>query len=488
MISFALPWLLAALVMPAIAAFLAWHALRARREVARLLGGPPGLRTRATVFRAALAGLVVMAMVLAVLAAARPQSGLGVSPVAQRGIDLVIALDVSRSMEAQDIQPSRSQAAASGIQELLTHLVGSRVGLVTFAGGAFTRSPLTSDLDAVASLVARSQGEAPLVSPGTDLKAALDESFEVLDVTDAAATQAIIVVSDGEDLGSEFDEAVRAAARNGIRIYTVFVGTQGAVPLPEERGQTDLSEANPALLASIAATTGGATRGVERIPGFAVDFRRLQQTTFEEVPQTQPAEQFAWFAGAAAGLLLLTMLTSEGGRARVPRLRRGLITSVVALLSAGFLVGCGSAAWQQVERGHAAYEQGYYDVALEAYRAAAEERPEDPLVAYNIAATLLAQGRYLDAEQAAAEARQLASEPVELQTAVMAWHISGNASFLRQDFTSAHDAYRSALRLDPGAQDLKANLELVLAMIQPPPPDPPPEGSQGGDDEGEGGS
>src|SRR5690606_33791192 len=150
----------------------------------------PGLRTeRGGRLRLMLGVLVVAALALAVVAAARPQWGEDDEALAQRGIDLIIALDVSRSMEAQDVQPSRAEAAAAGLNEMLSHMTGNRVGLVVFAGNAFARAPLTVDLPVVTSLVTRAQAEAPLVQPGTNLRAALAEAFRLLDVEDAAETQ-----------------------------------------------------------------------------------------------------------------------------------------------------------------------------------------------------------------------------------------------------------------------------------------------------------
>lgn len=486
MIEFGAPWLLASLLLPLLAVLAVRHAIRAQRANARVLGGPSATMAARSLRRVALSGLLVLAMALAVIAAARPLWGEGEASAAQRGIDLVVLVDVSRSMEAQDIAPSRAQAAASGIQELLTHLVGSRVGLVTFAGSAFTRAPLTHDLEAVASLVARSQGEAPLVRPGTDLQLALDEALDVLDVRDPASARAILLVSDGEDLGSAYEVAVRDAADLGVRIYTVFVGTPGSVPLPEDRGQVDASEGDPDLLAAIASATGGSARTVDRIPGFAVDFRRLQQTTFEEVPQTRPEEQFVWFAAAAAILLAVSVLVGEGGRARMPRLRRGAASVVVSVLSMLLAAGCGSAAWQEVERGHDAFAVGDFEGALTAYRAAAEERPDDPAAAYNVAAALLGIGRYAEARQVADDARRLATEAGDVSTAVAASHVAGNAAFLQQDMEGARDAYEDALRLDPSAADPKANLELVLAILAPPPPPEQPGGGDEPDDDGAG--
>ena len=102
---------------------------------------------------------------------------------------------------------------------MLRHLGGDRVGLVTFAGSAFVRSPLTLDLDAVAELVARAQQEGALVRPGTDIGGAIRAAAQLLDAPDRARTQVMVLISDGEDLGAGVAEAAAQAQARGVRIY-----------------------------------------------------------------------------------------------------------------------------------------------------------------------------------------------------------------------------------------------------------------------------
>lgn len=494
MITFAQPWLLAALVLPvAILAAVLFAASR-RRAVGRVLGGPPRLRAgRRQRLRIALGVLVTAAAVLAVLAAARPQWGEQESALTQRGIDLIVALDVSRSMEAEDVTPSRARAAASGIGEMLSHMTGNRVGLVVFAGDAFARAPLTVDLPVVSSLVARAQVESPLVRPGTNLREALAEAFRLLEVPDAARTRAVLLVSDGEDLDGGYQDAVDFAERRGIRIYTVFAGTTNPTPLPEASGGTDVSIAQPELLAAIADETGGLHREVDRIPGLAVEFRRLQQTQFEEGETTAPIERFAWFAGAAAVLLLAVALLGEGAATRLPRLRRGVITAALAVLAAVLVAGCGAAAWQEVRAGNDAYAAGRFEEALERYRRAADLRPEDPAINYNIANALHRLGLMGDAQATAAQARALAEAAGDAEVARLALYTLGNTHFVAGNLEAAGEAYRGALRIDSNDRDAKANLELVLRLLTPPeepeeePPPPGPGSEEGAEGEGEGG-
>lgn len=480
---FGAPWLLAGLILPLVAIVAVWHSTRRGRMTAQLLGGPQRIRgSRNARIRLTLRSAVVAAMVLLVIAAAQPQWGTSEPAVTRRGIDLAVVLDVSRSMLADDVPPTRAGAAAEGLSDLLSHLSGNRVGLVVYAGSALTRAPLTYDVDVVSSLIARAQNESLLVRPGSDFRAAILEAVEVLDIEDPAASQAIILVSDGEDFDSGAIEAAESAAREGINVYTVLVATAAPTPLPPENGSVDVTTGNPDLMAQIAAVGGGTTRESRGIAGLAVDFRRMQQTTFEETPQTALQDQFAWFIGGALLLLLAVGIAGEGGSARAPRLHRGVITSTMALTLAFIVAGCGSAAWQHVERGNEAYTRGEWEISIEAYRAALELLPEDGKVAYNIANVLHEQGLYAEAVREADQARSFALDAEDGATAARALFTVGNSAFLQSDFVTARDAYMAALRLDPTDIDAKANLELLLsAAATQPEPEPAATGGEGGE-------
>jgi len=490
-LSFGEPWLLAGLVIPVVVLVAFTYGVRRRRTATRVLGGAPALRAgTGERLRTAVGMFVVVATLLAVLAAARPQWGEDEQARTQQGIDLVIALDVSRSMEAEDVTPSRAAGSAAGLTEMLTHMTGNRVGLVVFAGDAFARAPLTVDLPVVSSLITRAQAEAPLVEPGTNFRAALAEAFRLLDVEDAASTQAVLLVSDGEDLSSGYEEAVAFAERRGIRVYTVFAGTSNPTPLPEDTGGTDISIAQPDVLEEIAGQTGASFRTSDRIPGFAVEFRRLQQTQFDDATETAPIERFTWFAGSAAALLLFVAMLGEGSATRLPRLRGGVVTALLGVLAGLILVGCGAAAWQHVRAGNEAYAAERFEEALDEYRQAASAQPEDPAINYNIANALHRLSRLDEATASAEQARVFAEAADDGAIAQLALYTLGNTSFRQSDLEAARDAYQGVLRIDPDDIDAKANLELVLRLLAPPPdpdePPPPPEPGEGEGDPGEG--
>ena len=495
MITFANPlalvWLLA--IAPAVAA--AWYASRLRQRADAAFGGAAELRRGRSGWRRPLQlGLLLAALALAAVAVARPQWGAEERELTRLGVDVAVALDISRSMTADDLTPSRAEAAAAGLSEMLAHLRGDRVGLVTFAGEAFQRSPLTLDLEPLTQLIARSQNEAALVAQGTDLGGALTAALDLLDVDDPADTQVIVLISDGEDVAEGFEEALLRANELGVRVYTVAVGTPEGGWMPGSQDRPSYVDVD--TLGAIATRTGGNMRTLDAIAGLAVEFQRLRRSAFDEGANSAPIDRFQWFLAGALVLLLAQSWIAEGARtaARLPDAR--IVLAGAGVLAALLIVGCGSAAYEDVRRGNEAYEEEAYEDALTAYQGAAGDPSESeapPPIDYNIGNTLHRLERYEEATVATTAALNATDDPVLVARASYA---VGNHAFRRGDLEAAREAYIAVLLRDPGDIDAKHNLELVLRLLaggeppptagqQPPPPDPPDSDNEGDSDEQE---
>ena len=473
MISFATPLALLSLLALAPATAAAAHLATRRRAADATLGGADLLRRgRSSSRRRLRTALLLAAIALIALALARPRWGDAEQPLTRRGIDVAIALDVSRSMTATDVAPDRASAAASGLRDMLDHLRGDRVGLVTFAGDAFVRSPLTLDLEVIRQLVAQAQGESELVRPGTNLNRALQASMDLLAIEDQASTQVIVLVSDGEDLRrGNSDPALRRARNADIRVYAIAVGTERGVDIPaDSAGSTQTSRLNRELLAQITADTGGNLRDTDAIVGLAVEFASLRQSEFVAMERAAQVERFQWFLAAALLLLLAHSAVTEGGR--TASLRRGPISlgaaSLPAALLSGLLfIGCGgSAAYRHVSAGTDAYEAGRYDQALDSYRRASELAPDDAAITYDIGNALHGLRRF---EEAAAASTSAAAQTDDARLLQHATYAIGNHAFRRDALKEAREAFISVLLRDPDDDDARHNLELVLQALAPPP-------------------
>ncbi len=218
------------------------YASLARRRVARTLGDPvlvdrlaSGISPRRRRWKGALASLGIL---LVALSLAGPRFGTRLREVTREGIDLVIALDVSLSMTAEDVAPNRLERARNEIKKMLETLRGDRVGLVVFAGDAFVQAPLTTDYSAL-RLFLDVADPSLIPTPGTDFSEALRVSLQAFkgpasggETDDEPRTRALLFVSDGENHVADVDEILGQARAEGVVIFSAGVGESEGVPIP----------------------------------------------------------------------------------------------------------------------------------------------------------------------------------------------------------------------------------------------------------------
>jgi Ca-activated chloride channel family protein len=277
-------------------------------------------------------GFYGLGLLLFGVALAQPQCGTKSELTKRRGIDVVVALDVSKSMLARDVQPSRLERAKLELTTLLDELKGDRVGLVAFAGDAFIQSPLTSDYSAV-KLFLRAVEPHQMPQGGSNIGDALLLSKQLLENADRGAKEKVVVLlSDGEDLVGEVDEAVTALKGAGVQVLAVGVGSEQGEPIPvynrngefvdfkkDSSGETVITRLDRGGLTSIAERTGGAfyyqPRGVamsqvlERIEA-------MQKSELESRVTVRYDERFQTFALPGLALLVLGMLMLPSARRR----------------------------------------------------------------------------------------------------------------------------------------------------------------------------
>jgi len=284
---------------------------------------PPASRIR----QAWQTGLITAGIFLVLVAAARPQWGTREEIVYQRGKDVVIALDVSRSMLANDIYPNRLMRAKTDILDLIKELRGDRAALIAFRKKAVTLCPLTTDyaylnqaLEAI-SIDAAPAGE-------TDIGDVIYKAMETLK-NDEGSHKAIILISDGEDLRGKALAAAEAAGKKNIPIFTVGLGSSGGSKIPDpgqnqpyfrHKGQEVVSKLNNTNMQAIAEATGGAyiPVGTASMTSTTLGMlyrnhlSRLSAKDFEETLQRRHVERFQWFLLPAFLLLLAGAFLSRG--------------------------------------------------------------------------------------------------------------------------------------------------------------------------------
>ncbi len=263
--------------------------------------------------------LMVTGFVFIIISLAGPKIGTEVREVKRRGVDMLIALDLSASMNAEDVRPSRLDKAKFEIRRLIDRLKGDRVGLVVFTGEAYLQSPMTLDYSALLLFLEIVDTD-QMPSSATDFKAAMETSlaaFESLEETGTEAAKVLLIISDGEDHGQSYSEALENLIDSNVSLFTLGIGTQEGTTIPlyeEETGQligykrdregrvvTTSLQSN--TLRDIASSGNGSYYSIERgndgIDAFLARVDELEKGEFSSQEYADFKNQYQWLAAIA---------------------------------------------------------------------------------------------------------------------------------------------------------------------------------------------
>jgi Ca-activated chloride channel family protein len=275
--------------------------------------------------------LLLMALAMMILALANPQVGSKLQKVKRQGNDLIIALDISNSMMAEDLSPNRLSASKMAISRLIDQLSGDRLGMVVFAGNAYTQLPITSDY-AAAKMFLSSVNTEYISTQGTSISSAVEQAKNTFEAdkengNTASRNQILVIITDGEDHEEQVIESVSEARQKGILVYTIGMGTYNGAPVPEYRngiktgyktdaeGHTVVSRYNEGLLEQIAKAGGGKYYSAANNPGALRDIlkelNQLEKSEFETQVFRDYESRFQIFAIVAILLLAIEALWSE---------------------------------------------------------------------------------------------------------------------------------------------------------------------------------
>jgi len=429
--------------------------------------------------------LVVAAVLFAGMALTGPRWGFHWEEVTGRGVDIFIAVDVSKSMLAEDVQPNRLERAKRKIVDMLRLFEGDRVGLIAFAGRSFVQCPLTLDYGTVLQLLATLDTEAISV-PGTALGDAVDQAVEAFDDKDRK-THALVLLSDGEDLEGKVEAAVARAKEKGIRIYAMGIGKESGAPirLPEggfkkdSSGNLILTKLEEKTLKNIALSTGGSyvrsVTGDDDIEQIYHDIRsNVDEKELKSGRQKKFEERYQWLLFVALLFLFADSLTSESPVEKTEKsdsswkhvltfLRRRRAVSVMVFLAHLVANSAGaSSATSEATQGEAAYRKGDFDEAVKHYQNAEVEDPGNPAIQYDLASAYYKLGKY---EEAAKLFDALRSSK-DKEISASARYNLGNSAFRENKLEEAIKDYEEALRQKPTDEDSKHNLEVAKRVMQ----------------------
>ncbi len=271
---------------------------------------------------------LISSLGLFIIAAAGPKVGTEVREVKRRGVDMLIALDLSSSMNAEDVKPSRLDKAKYEINRLIERLKGDRVGLVIFTGEAYLQSPMTLDYSALRLFLNIAEtGQMP--STTTNFTSALEmakKAFDSIEESNATPTKVLLIISDGENQGEDFDDAQNTLISDNVQIYTLGIGTRSGsnIPLYEENsgeligykrdnnGRIVTTRLESDILRQIAEKGEGQyyeiQRGNDGIDSFLARIDELEKGEFASQEYADFKNQYQWVAGGGLLLLLIGFL------------------------------------------------------------------------------------------------------------------------------------------------------------------------------------
>ncbi|MDD3870878.1 MAG: VWA domain-containing protein [Bacteroidales bacterium] len=266
--------------------------------------------------------ILMMALGAMIIALARPQYGSKLTEVKRKGIELMIALDVSNSMLAEDIQPSRLENAKMAISRLLDKLQNDKIGLIVFAGDAYVQMPITTDY-AAAKLFLDAINPQMVPRQGTSVSSAIRLAMRSF-TPESEKSRAIIIITDGEDHEEGAIDAAREAAEAGIVVHTIGIGTPSGVPIPisggsgrvdfrtDAEGQVVISKLNEELLRQVSATGKGlyirATNARTGLNDILDEVNKMEKEEISAKVYAEYDEQFVYYAGLALLLLLIELI------------------------------------------------------------------------------------------------------------------------------------------------------------------------------------
>ena len=438
-------------------------------------------------------GLALVAFIIIVLGAANLQKPGSMENVQRKGVDVMLVLDVSKSMLARDIKPSRLERAKQLLLRLTDQLQNDRIGLILFAGRAYLQMPLTSDHGAARMYIQDASPDA-VPTQGTVIGDALRMANTAFNSKERKY-KSIVLVSDGEDHDPEALKVAKELAANGVMINTVGIGSPDGAPIEDpatgelkkdEEGHTVISKLNEAELQQLADATNGQYLRLDNVDDALITM--TQQLDNAEKKSMSDAEfidyksYFQWFLAAALWLLLVEFFLSE--RRREKKIRaddaqpaapfapatatapapviRALLLLVLPMVAA--LSTAAQSDNTLIRSGNRYYKKKQLDKSLQQYQAAVKKTPDNPAANYNLGNAQFRKNNFDEAAKSYDASVSHSSSDKEMQEKGL--YNKGVAMAKLKKLQESIDAWKSALKLDASDSDARDNLEKALMELK----------------------
>ncbi len=451
--------------------------IRQRRKKLRKFGDPSLLKELmpdVSLFRSEVKFWLAMgALALLIVMLARPQMGTKISHEKRNGIETIITLDISNSMLAEDVVPSRLDKSKMLVENMVDHFTNDKIGLIVFAGDAFVQLPITSDYVS-AKMFMQSIDPSLIATQGTDIAQAITMAMNSFTQDDKVG-RAIIVITDGEDHEGGSLEAAQAAKKKGMRVFVLGVGDTKGAPIPsgdggymtDNAGQTVMSALNEDMCRQIAQAGGGAYIHVDNTNvaqnKLNDELTKLQKGDITSTIYSEYDEQFQAFGILALLLLIIEICVFESKNRLLKNVRlfkkreqvERMIVTLFMLMS--WTIAYSQTDRQSIRQGNRLYHQQEFAKSEVEYRKAISNNPNNAQAIYNLGCALMAQQK----DSAAVVQFQNAGkmEKGKFRKA-KSFHNIGFICQRHQMYGEAIEAYKEALRNNPSDHETRYNLAL----------------------------
>lgn len=419
--------------------------------------------------------LQLMAIFFIILALVNPKLGSKVEKVNAKGVEIVFAIDVSKSMLCKDVAPNRLEKTKQIITQIINSIGSDRIGIVAYAGSAYPVLPMTTDYE-LAKMFTQSVNTDLISSQGTAIEGAVQTSVDFFD--NPTSGKAIVLFSDGEDHESpNFDVSKLTKAKN-VKIITVGIGTPNGGNIEyvdefglqqvkkDQNGQIVITKLNQEVLQKIASESKGTYVYENQISNAVSSIKNalsnIEQQEFKAQQLAQKQSQFQWFLGIAFLLLLIDFFTVnqdfKGFHAK-----KWFISKRFNLVLVFLFVSPTTFAQEKTMNSQQKEKQ------LRIVKS--KEKSQKEKAEYNLGNTIYKNKKYSEAITNFKNASQLAKTDAEKHKA---FHNLGNAYMQDKNYKSAVESYKSALKANPKDEQTRYNLALAKKMLEKNPPKPKP--------------
>ncbi|HEY4335089.1 MAG TPA: VWA domain-containing protein [Puia sp.] len=423
------------------------------------------------------AGLALFAFLVIILAAVNPQKPGIMENVQRKGVDVMLVLDVSKSMLARDIKPSRLDKAKQLMLLLTEKLNNDRIGLILFAGRAYLQMPLTTDHGAARMYIQDASPDA-VPTQGTVFGEALNMANTAFNSKERKY-KSIVLISDGEDHDPEALKAAKQLAQSGVMINTIGIGSPEGSPIvdpatnelkKDDQGNTVISKLNEAELQQLATATNGEYIRLDNVDDALITMSQridsAEKKSMSDAEFIDYKNYFQWLAGAAFLLLLAEYFLSE--RRKEKKLAVSAVPARALLLMLVIVGATLHAAAQpgnaQLRSGNRLYKKKQIDQSLRQYQSAVQQAPDNPTANYNLGNAQFRKNSYDEAGRSYDATIKNSANDKAMQE--KGYYNKGVSMIKQKKLQESIDAWKQALKLDANDADARENLEKALIQMK----------------------